>query len=60
MKRLKRSSTNKIIFGVCGGIAEYFDLNDVTIVRLLTAIGSVFIPVSILCYLIAAIIIPQE
>lgn len=59
-KKLLRSKTNRVIFGVCGGISEYFDLNDATIVRLLTAIGSVFIPVGILCYLIAAIIIPQE
>ncbi|MDP9340450.1 MAG: PspC domain-containing protein [Acidobacteriota bacterium] len=34
MKRLTRSSTDKKIAGVCGGLAEYFDL-DLTLVRIL-------------------------
>ena len=33
MKKLYRSETNKMIAGVCGGIAEYFDI-DATLVRL--------------------------
>ena len=32
-KRLYKSNTNKMVDGVCGGIAEYFDL-DPTLVRL--------------------------
>ena len=32
-KKLYRSKTNKKIFGVCGGLAEYFDI-DPTLVRL--------------------------
>ena len=32
-KKLFRSSTNKVIAGVCGGIGEYFDI-DPTIVRI--------------------------
>lgn len=59
MKRLTRSMTNKIIFGVCGGIAEYFDF-DATIIRLLTAIGGILIPGGILCYIVSAIIMPKE
>ncbi len=34
VKRLTRSSTDKKIAGVCGGLAEYFDL-DPTLVRIL-------------------------
>ena len=59
MDKLRKSTTNKVIFGVCGGLAEYFD-TDATIVRLLTTIGSIFLPVGILCYLAAALIMPQE
>lgn len=59
MNKLGRSTTNKVIFGVCGGIAEYFDV-DATIVRLLTAIGMIFIPVGVFCYLAAALIIPKN
>lgn len=57
-KRLYRSNTNKMVAGVCGGIAEYFRL-DPTLVRLgwllfCAAGGSGF-----LVYIIAALIIPQ-
>ena len=34
VKKLCRSSKNKKIFGVCGGFAEYFDV-DVTIMRII-------------------------
>lgn len=57
-KKLYRSSRNRMVCGVCGGVGEYFDI-DPTIVRLLFAIlgatGS-----GILVYFVAAIIIPRE
>lgn len=55
-KKLYRSSQDKMIFGVCGGIAEYFDV-DSTVVRLITVVLLLF-QVSILLYFLAAIIIP--
>ena len=39
-KRLYRSSQNRMIAGVCGGIAEYFGI-DPTLVRLLAVSGKV-------------------
>ena len=59
-KKLYRSMTNKMLCGVCGGIAEYFNI-DPTIVRLL-AVLSVFFGAGagLLVYFIAAIIIPVE
>lgn len=59
MDKLRKSTTNKVIFGVCGGLAEYFD-TDATIIRLFTAIISIFLPVGILCYLAAALIMPKN
>lgn len=59
MKRLTLSSTDKKIAGVCGGIAEYLDL-DPTIVRLVTGIVAVVtavIPV-LIAYVLAWLIIP--
>ncbi|GLB30423.1 PspC domain-containing protein [Lacrimispora amygdalina] len=57
-KKLYRSDTDKMLCGVCGGIAEYFDV-DPTIIRLLWAIlactGS-----GIVAYIIAAVIIPRR
>ncbi|MBD9097922.1 MAG: PspC domain-containing protein [Ruminococcaceae bacterium] len=57
-KKLYRSVSNRMIAGVCGGIAEYFDI-DPTLVRLgwvaFCALGGS----GLLAYLIAAIIIPN-
>ena len=41
MKRLYKSNTNKVISGVCGGIAEYFGM-DPSIVRLLWVVFTFF------------------
>lgn len=57
-KKLYRSETNKVLAGVCGGIAEYLNI-DATIVRLimfLLCIGQL----GIIFYIAAAIIIPME
>jgi len=59
MKRLYRSKTNKIIAGVCGGIAEYSNI-DPTIVRLLWLLLSLIWGTGLVAYIIAWIIIPEE
>ena len=53
-KRLYRSNRNKILCGVCGGIAEYAGM-DPTLIRLCFAVGG-----GLLIYLIAAIIMPKN
>ena len=59
MKKLTKSS-NRMICGVCGGIAEYFKI-DPTIVRLLTVLLSLGgIGLGIIVYIIAAVIMPQK
>lgn len=58
MKKLYRSRNNRMIFGVCGGIGEYFDV-DPTLVRLVWLLFTFWGP-GILAYLIAWIIIPEE
>jgi phage shock protein PspC (stress-responsive transcriptional regulator) len=37
-KRLYRSNKNRMLAGICGGIAEYFN-TDPTIVRLIAVVG---------------------
>jgi len=59
MKRLYRSRTNRVIAGVCGGIAEYSNI-DPTIVRLLWLLLSLIWGSGIIAYIIAWIIIPEE
>ena len=58
-KKLYRKEEGKMIAGVCGGIAEYLNL-DPTVVRLIWAIVSCFAGVGILAYVLAAIIIPVK
>lgn len=57
-KKLYRSSTNKMICGVCGGIADYVNV-DPTVIRLLWVIFSVF-GVGLFVYIVAAIIMPMN
>lgn len=57
-KRLYKSSANRMLCGVCGGIAEYFDI-DPTLVRLVWVIITFMGGAGILAYIIAAIIIPD-
>lgn len=61
MKRLYKSKTDKMIEGVCGGIASYLNI-DPTIVRIIWAFVTVFsaaVP-GILIYIICAVVIPNE
>ena len=57
-KKLYRSKTQRMLCGVCGGIAEYFNI-DPTLIRLVWALigltGS-----GLLAYIVAVIIIPDE
>lgn len=57
-KKLFKSEKNKKICGVCGGIAEYFDI-DSTLVRLGWIIFACF-AAGILAYILAAIVMPTE
>jgi phage shock protein C len=59
-KKLYLSDTDKKLFGVCGGLGEYFNL-DSTIIRLLwvfLCIPTLFL--GVLAYFIAAMVIPKR
>ena len=58
MKRLVKSSDRRLL-GVCGGLADYFDL-DPNIIRLLWVIFSLLGGSGVLAYIIAALIMPNE
>ena len=58
-KRLYKIEEGKKLCGVCGGIAEYFDI-DPTIVRLLWILLIFCVGTGILAYLVAAIIMPKK
>jgi phage shock protein PspC (stress-responsive transcriptional regulator) len=60
-RKLLRSRNNRVLSGVCGGVAEYFNM-DPTLVRVLTVVVALFtsgVPVIIL-YLIALFAVPEQ
>lgn len=58
-KKLYRIEQGKKVCGVCGGIAEYFNI-DPTVIRVGWAVVSVFMPVAIVAYVIAAVVMPVK
>jgi len=58
-KRLTRSISDKKIAGVCGGLAEYLDM-DSTLVRLIWVMMALFVGWGVLGYLIAWIVLPEQ
>ncbi len=59
VKRLYRSRDERKIWGVCGGIAEYFEV-DPTIIRLIAVLTLFFACTGIIVYIILAIVMPLE
>ena len=58
-KKLYRSGKDKMLGGVCGGIAEYFDV-DPTLVRLAWILFTLFYGVGLLAYILFWIVIPRN
>ena len=58
-KKLYRSRTDKKIWGICGGLAEYFDI-DPTLVRVI-AVASLFVgTLGFWIYIIARLVVPEK
>ncbi len=58
-KRLYRSRSDRMIWGVCGGLAKYFDM-DPTIVRVITVLSMFLGSLGFWAYIILAIVVPLE
>ncbi len=57
-KRLTRRSNDKILGGVCSGLADYFNL-DATLVRVLAALAAVFsLGTAVVAYVVAWALMP--
>ena len=59
VRRLHRSNEDRWLLGVCGGLAEYFNV-DATLVRVLFVLFSFAVGGGIFLYLILWIIMPLE
>ncbi len=58
-KRIYKVEDNKKIFGVCGGVAEYFGI-DPTIVRVVWAVLCFAYGFALIAYLICAVAFPDK
>jgi len=58
-KKLYRSRADSRIGGVCGGLANYFNI-DATLVRLLFLLGLLFVGGTFFAYIVLMIVIPEE
>ncbi|NLI39818.1 MAG: PspC domain-containing protein [Caldisericales bacterium] len=58
-KRLYRSRKNRVLGGVCGGLADYLNL-DVSMVRLVAILVIFFGGLSFLAYIVLWIVVPEE
>ena len=58
-KKLYKSNTDKKICGVCGGLAEYLNV-DSTIIRLVWVLAVLCAGCGLLAYIIAALVIPDK
>ena len=58
-KKLYRSTTDQKIAGVCGGLAEYLNL-DASIVRIIWALISLSAGVGVALYIVCALVVPEK
>jgi phage shock protein C len=58
-RKLYRSKTNRQVAGVCGGLAEYFNL-DATLIRVLFVLLAVLGGSGLVLYVAMWIIVPKE
>ncbi len=59
VRKLYKSPGNRVLFGVCGGVGEYFGIDPV-IIRLLVVVTTVMGGAGLIAYIVAAIIIPEN
>ena len=62
--KLHKSSTEKMLFGVCGGLAELLEANniniDVSVIRIIWALLAFFYGAGVLVYFVFAFVLPYD
>jgi phage shock protein PspC (stress-responsive transcriptional regulator) len=59
MNEILKKSKNRILFGVCGGFAEYLKV-DPTVIRIATVITTFFTGLGLISYIVGAILMPDD
>ncbi|WP_002145509.1 PspC domain-containing protein [Bacillus cereus] len=58
-KKLCKSETDKMLFGICGGLGEYFDISS-TLIRILWVIAVLCFGTGFLVYFICLLLMPRS
>jgi len=58
-KKFQRSRADRILFGVCGGLGDYFNIDPV-IVRIIFVVLTFFSGIGLLLYIVLLIVVPRE
>lgn len=58
-RKLYRSTTDRKLCGVCGGVGEYFGI-DSTVIRVIWALFGLFYFTGVAAYVVAALVIPRR
>ena len=58
-KRIYKNREQKMLCGVCAGVAEYFDI-DPTIVRVIWGVGCFAWGAALIAYIVCAIVFPDK
>ena len=58
-KRLCKSETDKMVFGICGGLGEYLDISS-TLIRILWVIAVLCFGTRFLVYFICLLLMPRS
>jgi len=58
-RKLYRRADDRVLAGVCGGLADYFDI-DTTLIRVLWVIFSLFYFIGVIAYIVLVLVIPVE
>lgn len=58
-KKLRKSEVDKVLFGVCGGLGEYFGIST-SMIRILWVIAILFFGTGFLAYFICMLLMPRS
>ncbi|HDR8062257.1 PspC domain-containing protein [Bacillus thuringiensis] len=58
-KKLCKSETDKMLFGICGGLGEYFDISS-TLIRIIWVIAVLCFGTGFLVYFICLLFMPRS
>lgn len=60
MKQVKKSNDNRLLAGICGGIAEYFNIDPIITRIIAVFLGFMSLGGAVLIYLILMVVLPEE